>query len=46
MSYFTINKPIFIVLSEKCNADYEKIDIFMKLLENSGVGKIIEYVKL
>ena len=46
MSYFTINKPIFIVPSEKCNADYEKIDIFMKLLEDSGVGKIIEYVKL
>ena len=32
--------------SKKCNVEFEKIDKYMNLLENSGVGKIIEYVKL
>lgn len=45
MEYFIIKRPIFIVPSEKCNVEFEKIDKFMNLLEKSGVGKIIEYVK-
>lgn len=46
MGYFNIKRPIFIVPSEKCYVEFEKIDKFMNLLEKSGVGKIIEYVKL
>ena len=45
MDYFSIKRPIFIVPSEKCSVEFEKIDKFMILLEKSGVGKIIEYVK-
>lgn len=45
MRYFNIKRPIFIVPSEKCNKEFEKIDKFMDFLENSGVGKIIENVK-
>ena len=45
MGYFNIKRPIFIVPSEKCNKEFEKIDKFMEFLENSGVGKIIENVK-
>ena len=45
MNYFSIKRPIFIVPSEKCSVEFEKIDKFMILLEKSGVGKIIEYVK-
>jgi len=46
MKYFSIKRPIFIVPSEKCCVEYEKIDKFMKLLEESGVGNIIKNVKL
>lgn len=46
MEYFSIKRPIFIVPSKKCNVEFEKIDKFMNLLDKSGVGKIIEYVKL
>ena len=45
MEYFNIKRSLFIVPSEKCNAEFEKIDKFMCFLENSGVGKIIENVK-
>ena len=45
MKYFSIKKPLFIVPSEKCSVEYEKIDKFINLLENSGVWKIIKYVK-
>ena len=45
MRYFSIKRQIFIVPSEKCNKEFEKIDKFMEFLENSGVGKIIENVK-
>ena len=46
MDYFSIKRPIFIVPSEKCSVEFEKIDKFMILLEKSGVGKIIEYVSI
>ena len=45
MEYFSIKRPIFIVPSEKCCVEYEKINKFMILLEKSGVGNIIQYVK-
>ena len=45
MEYFNIKRSLFIVPSEKCNAEFEKIDKFMCFLENPGVGKIIENVK-
>ena len=45
MEYFSIKRPLFIVPSEKCSVEYEKIDKFMNLLEKSGVWKIIKYVK-
>ena len=31
--------------SKKCYGNFNEIDSFMNLLEKSGVGKIIEYVK-
>lgn len=46
MRYFTINKQLFLVPTLDMVKEYEKIDKFMNLLENSGVGKIIENVKL
>ena len=45
MKYFSIKRTFFIAPSQKCNEEFKKIDKFMNLLENSGVGKIIEYVK-
>lgn len=45
MEYFSIKRPLFIVPSKKCSENFEKIDKFMNLLEKSGIGKIIEYVK-
>ena len=44
MGYFNIKRAFFIVPSEKCYVEFEKIDKFILLLENSGVGKIIESV--
>lgn len=46
MKYFSIKRTFFIAPSQKCNEEFKKIDKFMNLLENSGVGKIIESVKL
>ena len=45
MEHFSIKRPLFIVPNKNCYAEFEKIDKFMELLENSGVGKIIESVK-
>ena len=45
MGYFNIKRSLFIVPSEKCNIEFEKIDKFMLFLENSGVGKILNNVK-
>ena len=46
MNYFSIKRPLFIVPSKKCYENFEKIDKFMNLLENSGVWKIFKIVKL
>lgn len=45
MKYFTINRAFFLVPSIDIVKEYEKIDKFMTLLENSEVGKIIKSVK-
>ena len=46
MEYFTTKRPIFLVPSDKCNEEFEKIDKFLTFLEESGVWKIIKSVKL
>lgn len=45
MDYFTIKRSIFIVPSNKCCEEYEKIDKFIEILNKSGIGKIIENVQ-
>ena len=42
MKYFTIKRPIFLVPSNDCCEEFQKIDKFMMILEKSGVGKLIE----
>ena len=44
MNYFTIKKTFFLVPSNTCYEEFEKIEKFMSILEKSGVGKIIEKV--
>ena len=44
MNYFTIKPSFFLVSSIQYDEEFKKIDKFMKLLENSGVAKYIEYV--
>lgn len=41
MNYFTIKKSFFIVSSDKCSEEYEKIDKFMEILNKSGIGILI-----
>ena len=41
MNYFNINRSFFIVSSNKCCEEYDKIDKFIQLLNKSGIGKII-----
>ena len=45
MNNFTIKRSIFIVPSNKCNEEFEKIDKFIEILNKSGIGKIIENVQ-
>ncbi len=42
MNYFNIKRSIFIVSSNKCIEEYEKIDKFIEILNKSGIGKLIE----
>lgn len=44
MKYFTIKKTFFLVPSNTCYEEFEKIEKFMSILEKSGVGKIIDKV--
>ena len=46
MEYFTTKRPIFLVLPDKYNGEFDKIDKFLNFLEESGVWKIIKSVKL
>ena len=45
MKYFTINRTFFLAPSLYMLKEYEKIDKFMNLLENSGVAEIIKNIK-
>lgn len=45
MNYFTIKRSFFIVSSNKCCEEYEKIDRFIKILNKSEIGKIIENIQ-
>ena len=45
MNYFNIKRPIFIVPSDNCVEEFEKIDKFIELLNKSGIGKIIDKKK-
>ena len=42
MEYFTIKNFIFLVPSNKCAEEFKKIDAFIKILNNSGIGKLIK----
>ena len=42
MNYFNIKRTICIVPSNKCCEEYEKIDKFMRILNKSGIEKIIK----
>lgn len=44
MKYFTIKNSFFLVPSTKSNEEFEKIDKFLKILEKSGVGKLINSI--
>ena len=46
MSNFTIKRSFWLGPSQEVLKEYKKIDKYMELLEKSGVGKILEYVKL
>ena len=46
MEYFTTKRPIFLVLPDKYNGEFDKIDKFLNFLEESGVWKIIKNIKL
>lgn len=46
MNYFTIKKSFFIVSSNKCCEEYEKIDKFIELLNKSGIGAIINNTQI
>ena len=45
MNYFNTKRPIFIVPSNKCYEEYEKIDKFIEILNKSGIAKIIKSVQ-
>ena len=42
MEYFTIKRFLFLVPSNDCAEEFEKIDKFIEILNKSGIGKIIE----
>ena len=42
MKYFSTKHALFVVPSNRCNEEFEKIDKFLELLEKSDIGKIIE----
>lgn len=45
MNYFNTKRPIFIVPSNKCYKEYEKIDKFIEILNKTGIAKIIKSVQ-
>ncbi len=45
MEYFNTKRPIFIVPSVECYEEFDKIDKYIKILNDSGIGKIIKMVQ-
>jgi len=45
MEYFTTKRSLFLVPSNRCDEEFDKIDKFMLFLEKSGVWKIIKKAK-
>ena len=45
MEYFNTKRPIFIVPSNKCCEEFDKIDKFLKILNKSEIGSIIKKVQ-
>ena len=45
MEYFNTKRPIFIVPSNECCEEFDKIDKFLKILNKSGTGSIIKKVQ-
>lgn len=45
MEYFTINRVFFLVPTNRCKEEFEKIDKFIRMLNDSEVGKILNNVK-
>lgn len=45
MNYFTIKSSIFLVPSSECDEEFRKIDKFLKILNKSRIGAIIEKEK-
>ena len=45
MEYFNTKRPIFIVPSNKCCEEFDKIDKFLKILNKSEIGPIIKKVQ-
>ena len=42
MEHFTTKRSLFLVPSNKCNEELEKIDEFIKILNKSNIGILIE----
>ena len=42
MNYFTTKRALFLVPSQRCDEEFEKIDHFLEILEKSNIGKLIE----
>ena len=45
MNYFNTKRPIFIVPSNRCYEEFEKIDKFISILNKSNIGILIENVQ-
>lgn len=45
MNYFTTNRTIFLVPSNKCYEEFEKIDKYILILNKSGIGNLIHQTK-
>ena len=42
MEYFNTKRFLFLVPSNKCNEEFDKIDKYISLLNKSGIGTFIE----
>ena len=44
MNYFTTKRAFFLVPSNRCIEEFDKIDNFLSILEKSNVGELISYI--